>query len=365
MKKILVFAQTAVGGAERMSVTVTKTLDRSRFEVIYYLVGPADNGHAPLEAFIPSNMKVNIITSQSPISLIASMFWILVKEKPDVVFASVINLNNKLLLLRPLFKKIKFIARCDNYLYTYNDKQRKIIDKTYHRADIIIAQTEEMKQELIDEMHISEKKVVALMNPVDTDTIDRMLKEGTNPYSGSGKIRFVASGRFAYQKGFDILVEAFRLVKDSQPNAELYIVGRKDGGCEDCYNDVENIIESKQLKDSVFCVGFQNNPYVYIKYADCFVLSSRWEGLPNVMIESLYLGTPVAAVKCIPVIERIVTEGKDGYLADKENIESLSQAMISASKLGRITSTYKSASIQQFHHILEYATKPIGGVRNQ
>ena len=361
MKKILVFAQTAVGGAERMSVTVTKTLDRSRFEIIYYLVGPVDNGHAPLEAFIPSNMKVNIITSQSPISLIARMFWILVKEKPDVVFASVINLNNKLLLLRPLFKKIKFIARCDNYLYTYNDKQRKIIDKTYPRADIIIAQTEEMKQELIDEMHISEEKVVALMNPVDSDTIDRMLKEGTNPYSGSGKIRYVASGRFAYQKGFDILVEAFRLVKDIQPNAELYIVGRKDGGCEDCYHDVENIIESKQLKDSVFCIGFQNNPYVYIKYADCFVLSSRWEGLPNVMIESLYLGTPVAAVKCIPVIERIVTVGKDGYLADKENIESLSKAMLSASKLGRITSTYKSASIQQFHHILEYATKPNGG----
>lgn len=361
MKKLIVFAQTAVGGAERMSVTVTKTLDRSRFEVIYYLVGPIENGHAPLEAFIPSDLKVNIIPSQNPFSLIARMFWILVKEKPDVVFASVLNLNNKLLLLRSLFKKTKFIARCDNYLYTYNDKQRKIIDKTYHRADIIIAQTDEMKQELIDEMHISEEKVVALMNPVDTDTIDRMVKEGKNPYSGSGKIRYVASGRFAYQKGFDMLIEAFRLVKDIQPNAELYIVGRKDGGCEEYFHDVENIIESNQLKDSVFCVGFQNNPYVYIKYADCFVLSSRWEGLPNVMIESLYLNTPVAAFKCIPVIERIVTEGKDGYLADKENVESLSKAMLSAGQLGRIVSTYKPASIEQFHHILEYATKPIGG----
>lgn len=344
-----------------MSVTVTKTLDRSRFEVIYYLVGSTEDEHAPLEAFIPSNLKVHIIPSQNPVALIAKMFMILVKEKPDVVFASVLNLNNKLLLLRPLFKKTKFIARCDNYLYTYNEKQRKIIDKTYHRADIIIAQTEEMKQELMDEMPIPEEKIVALMNPVDTDTIDRMVQEGTNPYSGNGKIRYVASGRFAYQKGFDMLVEAFRLVKDVQPNAELYIVGRKDGGCEDCFHDVEIIIESKQLQDSVFCVGFQNNPYIYIKYADCFVLSSRWEGLPNVMIESLYLHTPVAAFKCIPVIERIVTDTQDGYLAEKDDVSSLAKAMLSASKLGRITSTYKSASIQQFHHILEYATKPIGG----
>lgn len=64
------------------------------------------------------------------------------------------------------------------------------------------------------------------------------------------------------------------------------------------------------MSDCVFCVGFKNNPYVYMKHADCFVLSSRNEGLPNVMIEALYLGTPVAAYKCIPVIERIVDEGK-------------------------------------------------------
>lgn len=361
-KKIIVFAQSAVGGAERMSVTITKSLDRKKFEVVYYLVGPTDDkGKAPLQEFIPNDMKVHCVVGSNPLFMIGKYLRILLKERPDIVFSSVININNKLLLLRNLFKKTKFIVRCDNYLYTYTDRQRRIIDKTYHRADIIIAQTEEMKQELIDEMHISEDKVVALQNPVDTETINKKIQQGKNPYSNNGKVRYVASGRFAHQKGFDLLVEAFAIVKKQQLEAELYIVGRKDGGCEDYYNEVKQLIEKYELQNSVKCVGFQNNPYVYIKYADCFVLSSRWEGLPNVMIESLYLGTPVAAFKCIPVIGRIVTDDADGYLAEKENVESLAKAMMKASKLGRVISVYKSASMDDFHHVLEFATKPGGG----
>lgn len=361
-KKILVFAQSDVGGAERMSVTITKSLDRDKFKVEYYLVGDFEDERAPLKQFIPDDLSVHCIGSCSSILLILKFFFILAKEKPDVVFASVLNINNKLLVLRKLFRHVKLVIRCDNYLYTYNDKQRRIILKTYPNADIIIAQTEEMKQELIDEMHISEDKVVVLQNPVDTETINKKIQTGKIPYSDDGKVRYVASGRFAYQKGFDLLVEAFAIVKKQQPEAELYIVGRNDGGFEDYYNEVKQLIEKHGLQDSVKCVGFQNNPYVYIKYADCFVLSSRWEGLPNVMIESLYLGTPVAAFKCIPVIERIVTDGADGYLAEKENVESLAKAMMKASELGRVISVYKSASMDDFHHVLEFATKP-GGKR--
>lgn len=114
---------------------------------------------------------------------------------------------------------------------------------------------------------------------------------------------------------------------------------------------MKQLIEKYGLQDCVKCVGFQNNPYVYIKYADCFVLSSRWEGLPNVMIESLYLGTPVAAFKCIPIIERIITNGIDGYLAEKDNVSSLANAMLQASRLGRVKTNYKSAQISDFQSI--------------
>lgn len=338
-----------------MSVTVTKTLDRDKFEVIYYLFGSTyNNGKESLRGFIPDDLEVHCLKTLNPIYLIAMFFWILLKECPDVVFSSVLNLNNKLLVLRELFKKTKFVIRCDNYLYTYNKLQRAIINKTYYKADIIIAQTEEMKQELVDEMHVSNDKVIVLQNPVDTETIDRKIVEGDNPYLQNGKIRYVACGRFSSQKGFDLLVDAFAKVKELQANAELYIVGKNDTICEEYYSVVVKHIEKYGLQDCVKCVGFQSNPYIYIRYADCFVLSSRFEGLPNVMIESLYLGTPVSAFKCVPVIERIVREGVNGYLAEKENVNALAKAMVGASRLGRVKSVYKSADIETFHRILNF-----------
>lgn len=91
-------------------------------------------------------------------------------------------------------------------------------------------------------------------------------------------------------------------------------------------------------------MGFSDNPYVYLKYADCFVLSSRWEGLPNVLVESLFLKTPVAAFKCIPIIERMVRDGVDGYLAEKENPSSLASAIINAMKMGRTNPVYRGAT---------------------
>ena len=83
------------------------------------------------------------------------------------------------------------------------------------------------------------------------------------------------------------------------------------------------------------------------------MLSSRNEGLPNVLIESLYLGTPVAATKCIPVIERIVRDGQDGFLAETENVESLANAMLKASSLGRVESCYQAAGLDEFQRLFE------------
>lgn len=119
------------------------------------------------------------------------------------------------------------------------------------------------------------------------------------------------------------------------------------------YDDMLQIAKEKGIADKIHCLGYQNNPYPYIRYADCFVLSSRWEGLPNVLIESLYLGTPAAAFKCIPIIERIINEGETGFCAEKDNVQSLGEGMVKAVKLGRIHSTYKSSSITDFTELFE------------
>ena len=89
-----------------------------------------------------------------------------------------------------------------------------------------------------------------------------------------------------------------------------------------------------------------------MRNASCFVLSSRSEGLPNALIEAQYIGTPAAACTCIPIIGRIVDEGKTGYLAEVEDYKGLAEAMMKASKLGRIKTTYKSSSFDDFLNVL-------------
>ncbi|UKK59602.1 glycosyltransferase [Prevotella communis] len=350
-KKVIAFVQDGVGGAERMTTLIGKSLNSDRFDLCFCIVERAVK--SSIIDFIPDNIRKIWIPDCGALLLILKMAKVLLKEKPDVVFSSVFNLNNKLLVLKWLTPHSTYIIRCDNYLYTYSDKQRRILLKTYPKADVLIAQTEEMGTELIVHAGVSADRVKVLHNPIDKALIDERLCGASNPYQKNEKKHFVAVGRFNPQKGFDLLIDAFIIVAKGRSDVDLHIVGDESIGDGKVAEVIRSRAEEAGISDLVFFHGYKDNPFPYIKYADCFVLSSRWEGLPNVLIESLYLGTPVAAFKCIPIIERIVTEGVTGFLAEKDNIDDLSAAMLSSLKLGRVVSSYKSASISDFVELFQ------------
>ena len=348
-KKVLFFLQSGVGGAERVTVTIAKYLDTAKFDVKFCIVD-RPLGDTTIDAFISAKYEKVRISNVKGFKLLYALYVVLRRERPDVVFSSIMHTNTKLLALSRLFPKVKFIVRNNNYIYTLTKMQKFVLKCTYRMADVVIAQTDEMKDELIRVMNVSERKIKVLQNPVDVDTIDSMVVQ-SSPYEKNGKIKYVASGRFVPAKGFDILIRAFALVHAKRADSELFIVGNTDGVCAEYFEFVKKLIRQFSLEDSVYCLGFQKNPYVYIKNANCFVLSSRNEGLPNVLIEALYLGTPVAATKCIPVISRIVDEGKNGFLAETENEESLCAAMLNAAELGRVDNNYQSAHCEEFQNL--------------
>ncbi len=348
--KVLFFVQDDVGGAERISVLIGKSLPSEKYEVSFCLI--ERNSSSSIADFIPNGFRILRIPNNNPIKLMWKMVSAILKEKPYAVFSSVINLSNKYLPFRWLFPQVKIIIRCDNYLYTYTPKQQKMISWLYPKADCIIAQTQEMKDELVN-IGISEEKVVALQNPIDKQTIDTKVARAATPYPDNGKKHCVAVGRFNRQKGFDLLIDAFIEVQKERSDVDLYIVGDYTLGGGEIYHNLMKKVVDSGLGDLVHCVGYKENPYVYLKNADCFVLSSRWEGLPNVLIESLYLGTPAAAFKCIPVIERIIDDGITGCCAEKESVSSLAKAMKKTLELGVIKSTYKSSSISDFTHLFD------------
>ena len=85
------------------------------------------------------------------------------------------------------------------------------------------------------------------------------------------------------------------------------------------------------LSESAFfftVLGFQKNPYPYIKYADGLLLSSKWEGMPNVVIESLYLNTLVITTNSTPILKDLIVDGYNGYIVDDFDSNEFSQNIL-------------------------------------
>jgi len=166
-----------------------------------------------------------------------------------------------------------------------------------------------MKNDLARNFNPREEKLVKINNPVDFDFIEEQLKGQEQPvvYNG-GQKNVVAVGNLSARKGFDNLLRAFSHLMDE--NIHLHILG--NGA------DKEKLLAlQKDLGlQKVFFHGQQSNPYPYLKFADAFVLSSRYECFPNVLLEAGACGTIAIANNCPGGISEIIEEGINGYTAD-------------------------------------------------
>lgn len=349
-RKALFLTLSSVGGAERIALVMAKMLPQEEFDVSFAIVNRG--GKTSIKDFIPQGYKYIDIPDGNPFSIMWNLYRAVRHIKPDIVFSSAMYLSTKILPFRFLLRGIRFVIRCENYLYTYTPSQVKRIKFSYPKADVIIAQTEEMADELYA-INLDKTKIKVVHNPLDFDYINSMLQGSVNPYPENGHKVIVASGRFAYQKGFDMLADAFSKIASDNKDVDLYILGDTEYEEGKVYKQVQDITNKSGVLDRVHCVGFKKNPYPYIRYADCFALSSRWEGLPNVLVESLFLGTPVAAFTCIPIISRIIEEGKTGYTAKADDVEGLAESIKKTLKLGRVETTYKPASKEEIITIIK------------
>ena len=352
-KKVLFFINSEVGGSERMSVNISKMLPSDEFRIKYIVIKDVEfkKSSTSVTDFIPEGSNVSFILARGHLDKVIKLYLAVKREKPDVVFASHYNINDKILFLKPLLRGVKIVIRAENSYSTFVDSKKFIIRHTYNKADVMIAQTDEMREDFIVNGHLPEGNIITLENPVDKETIEERVAGQVSPYPEDAKKHIVAVGRFHSQKGYDFLVQALAKVKEKRNDVELYVVGSYSGQWQPEYEKIMGMAEQLGIKENIHCLGFNDNPFVYVKYADCFVLSSRFEGLPNVLVEALYLKTPVAAFKCIPIIERMVRDGIDGYLAEKENPNSLAEAIINAMNMGCVNPVYDGATKEDFVNV--------------
>lgn len=134
---------------------------------------------------------------------------------------------------------------------------------------------------------------------------------------------FVATGRLVYQKGFDILIAAFERIHRRIPTWRLAILG--DG---DRFNELINLIRTKGLENKIIMPGRLTNPFPTMSQASAFILSSRYEGFGNVIIEAMALGVPVISFDCPFGPSEILEHNVSGLLMPREDEHALSDTML-------------------------------------
>jgi glycosyltransferase involved in cell wall biosynthesis len=211
------------------------------------------------------------------------------------------------LIIANLFN-IKIIVRSNTAPQGWNKNFiKKIIFKFfYKKADLVIVNSKKFKQQMKQELNINTE---CIYNPLDTHLINKKSKEKIKiNFYKKNTLNLINVGRLTKQKDQLTILKAINLIKQ-KINLRLLIIGK---GSE--YNSLNEYIKKNHLNKIVKCIGYKKNPYPYIKKSDIFILSSLYEGLPNVLLESMYLKKFIISSDCPTGPSEILQGNKYGKL---------------------------------------------------
>lgn len=222
-----------------------------------------------------------------------------------------------------LYKRIGIIRNCKVIVRESNSifqlfKGLKLFRYTigyklgYAGVDLVICQTNVMKDNLLNALPWLEKKtkVKVIPNPINLESIEDKEKEEIPGLSTTEYI--VAAGTLTHKKGFDILIDGFSKILETYPNLKLNILGR--GPLKD---ELQQRIHGLGLENHINLQGFVRNVYPYFKHAKACVISSRIEGFPNVLLQMMTQNTRIVStlsagdIDAVPGIFTCPVEDKD------------------------------------------------------
>jgi glycosyltransferase involved in cell wall biosynthesis len=202
----------------------------------------------------------------------------------------------------------------------------------YPWADKIIAVSKGVADDLANAISIPVKSIQVIYNPVVTSEIRAKAAEPCHhPWFLDQEVPVILSiGRLTEQKDFETLIHAFAVVRRYR-KTRLVILGEGEKR-----HSLESMIRNYRLQEDVLLPGFVANPYAYMKQSSLFVLSSKWEGLPTVLIEALYCGARIIATDCPNGPREILCDGLYGDLVPVGCVTDLAQAIENGLRVRRI-----------------------------
>ncbi len=325
MRSVLFVVPTLKGGgAERVIVTLLRQLDPARFRMVLAVV----DGSAPVyRADLPAGVEfvdLECTRLRSALPKVLRLVW---RIRPDLVFSTLGYLNLALVAMKPIMpRRSAFIGRESTIVtelirpFKLRALWRAAYRAFYPRFDAVVCQSRYMQSDLVEVYGMPREKTVVINNPVDLERVTGGLPSRSHRREPGGPLRLVCAGRLYPVKGYDLLLDALVLLRDL--DIELTIFG--DGPLR---AEVEARIAELGLERVVTLAGFQSNPFPRIAQSDALVLSSRYEGFPNVVLEALACGIGVISTPAVGGVSEIL-EGVEGcVLAQAVSAEALAAAI--------------------------------------
>lgn len=307
MEKILFIAPNLKsGGAEKVLVKILNNINQNKYNIKLILLDKTGS----LLNSLNTSIEVVDLESENSIYSLYKLYSILKNEKPEVVFSIIGHVNVILAMFKFIvFKDIVFIGRenvvYSEWLYKNKDFKKIILNILYKiflkRLDVVIVQSEYMKNEIIKYFKVPLNKIKVLNNPIEKEKIDILKKEKINEITwDSNKKNLLAVGRIEEVKNYKDMIDIISLLPDT---FHLSILGEGSQT-----QELIDYIKLKNIENSVTLYGFVDNPYKFMASSIGLLLTSQRESFPNVVLEANACGTYVFSYKMPGGITEIINE---------------------------------------------------------
>ena len=309
---------------------ILKHIDREKIDPLLVLF--EEKGELLPE--LPGDIKVKVLREEASRYglqwlIILRLAALLRSEKPDAVVSFMWYPNLVALLARLISRTRTAVIvseRTSTSIYdgtVVNFLRSLGIRLLYPKADRIVIASRALGEKLIRASRSLKGKTHVISNPVDMVAISGFANEHReHPWYRDGDNIVVAIGRLSNEKGFPYLIKAVSLLSKDDVSCRLMILGEGPAR-----KTMESLIRELRLQERVALLGFQKNPYKYLGNSTLFVLSSLYEGFPNVLLEALALGVPSIATRCPTGPDEIITDGVDGILVPPADEKALAGAI--------------------------------------
>ncbi len=314
-----------LGGIGKLTLNLTEEFLNRGIEVDLFLL----KKEGDYSEQIPKGARVFVAEGNNILRVLKFLQY-LRKEKPNVSISTRqrLSIGN---IVACFFTITEPIVSVHTNITVENEKlgkQRKATDiitkLLYKIPDKFIAVSNGVAKDLNFRTGVDISKIRVIYNPVYVEKSDNIttLHKEVESLIKNDKTYVISAARFTEQKDLFTLIRAFHIVRKKR---DLYLVILGDGPLR---NEIVNLIDELNLSDYVILTGFVNNPENYIERACLFVMSSKWEGFGNVLVEAMGVGTPVLSTDCPSGPSEILEDGKFGHLVEVENPQLMANGII-------------------------------------